>query len=136
MQKSKPSKRLAGVLKVEVTQEGKFSLTARLAGSLRKEGGVWISKCPPLDLITCGDTRNEAIANTKEAILQFFESCIQHRTLDKALKELKWIRQENINLDAITNPAKIMLDKATLNPNFKIKPNAKGEWTETIRIAA
>ena len=51
------------------------------------ENGSWIASCPELELMTQGNTYEEAEFNLKDALMLFFESCIRRGTLDQVLKE-------------------------------------------------
>ena len=51
------------------------------------EGGYYISSCPPLDVLSQGDTEQEAINNLEEALGLFLEGCYENGTLEAVLKE-------------------------------------------------
>ena len=51
------------------------------------EGGYYISNCPPLDVLSQGDTEQEAIDNLEEALGLFLEGCYVMGTLVTVLKE-------------------------------------------------
>ncbi|MCY3835376.1 MAG: type II toxin-antitoxin system HicB family antitoxin [Anaerolineaceae bacterium] len=51
------------------------------------EGGYYISSCPPLDVLSQGDTEQEAIDNLEEALGLFLEGCYENGTLETVLKE-------------------------------------------------
>lgn len=53
-----------------------------------REGDVYVSYWPTLDVYSQGDTRQEAAANLAEAIQLFVESCIERGTLKAVLAEL------------------------------------------------
>lgn len=47
----------------------KFNLTATIW-----EEGVYVSKCPELDVASCGDTPEEALSNLKEAVELYLDN--------------------------------------------------------------
>ena len=51
------------------------------------EGGYYISSCPPLAVLSQGDTEQEAIENLEEALELFLEGCYENGTLEAVLKE-------------------------------------------------
>ena len=51
------------------------------------EGGYYISSCPALDVLSQGDTKQEAIDNLEEALGLFLEGCYENGTLEAVLKE-------------------------------------------------
>jgi len=71
-------------------QAGKFTVSTELRGKIFKRRSKWISYCESLELSTCGETKAKAIANMQEAILLFFEVCLEKETLGLALSELGW----------------------------------------------
>jgi predicted RNase H-like HicB family nuclease len=96
-------KALGGRLLIRVNRDGHTLISASISGKLsKKKDGTWIGYCPPLDLYTCGATREEMLKNTQEAIELFFESCIRRGTLDEALRELNWEKDSDINADGIS----------------------------------
>ena len=57
-----------------------------------KEGDMFVAYSPVLDLSTCGTTFEEAQRNFHEALDIFFDECLKHKTLDRALESLGWQR--------------------------------------------
>ena len=57
-----------------------------------REGDMFVAYCPFLDLSTAGPTFEEARKNFDEAVGIFFEECVKHKTLDRALASLGWQR--------------------------------------------
>lgn len=53
-----------------------------------REGDVYVSHWPTLDVYSQGDTEREAAANLAEAVHLFIESCIERGTLKDVLAEL------------------------------------------------
>ena len=61
----------------------KFKLTEELW----KEGNMYVSYCPELDIASCGETVYQAKSNFKEVILINLEEAQKMGTLDQLLKE-------------------------------------------------
>src|SRR5260370_40879258 len=61
-----------------------------LFGVLKKENGLYIAHCPPLDITTQGRTEAEAKKNLIEASELFVVSCFERGTFEQALRELGW----------------------------------------------
>lgn len=59
----------------------------KLPYEVYQEGGYYISSCPPLDVLSQGDTEQEAIDNLEEALGLFLEGCYENGTLEAVLKE-------------------------------------------------
>lgn len=66
---------------------GTVDLKIRLEAKLTQDGDAWIACCPPLDLYTQSDTKDSAMAHLREAILAWFESCLERDVLPQALLE-------------------------------------------------
>lgn len=60
-----------------------------------KEGKCFIAYSPVLDLSTVGKTFEEAKKRFVEAVNLFFQEIIEAKTVDKALTELGWEKQNN-----------------------------------------
>jgi len=60
-----------------------------------KEGDSFIAHSPALDLSTVGDTFDEAKNRFGEAVEIFFEEISRKGTVDQALTELGWQKQNN-----------------------------------------
>ena len=111
MASNRPAHR--GKIMVWRDAQGKDQVTFQVTGTLFMEGRVWVSHCPALDLSTCGRTREEAMANTREAIQLFFEECLRRGTLEAALRELHWNLtrfEPRLALQTTAQPA-IMIDQ-------------------------
>ena len=67
----------------------------RIPLSLWKEGDVYVSFTPALDLSTCGDTRDEAIRNINEAARLFFQTAEERNCLQELLESYGWELTEN-----------------------------------------
>jgi predicted RNase H-like HicB family nuclease len=59
----------------------------KLTEELWKEGNMYVSYCPELDIPSCGETVEQAKKNLKEAILINLEETQRMGTLDKFLRE-------------------------------------------------
>ena len=62
-----------------------FSLT--VDSEVKREGDVYASHCPALDVYSQGDSEDEASANLIEALQLFLQSCYERGTLDAVMKE-------------------------------------------------
>lgn len=62
-----------------------FSVTLPI--TITKKDDTHISYCPPLDIYSQGDTREEAEKNIIEAVKLFIDTCFERGTLDAVLKE-------------------------------------------------
>jgi predicted RNase H-like HicB family nuclease len=58
----------------------------RLPFRVKKDGGVFVSCCPTLDVYSQGPTRRKAIDNLVDALRLFLVSCYERKTLDQVLK--------------------------------------------------
>jgi len=47
----------------------------------------WIAACPSIDVVSQGDSADEAKRCLNEAVQLWFESCIERGTLEQALRE-------------------------------------------------
>jgi predicted RNase H-like HicB family nuclease len=126
-------KTVGGILEIRINEDGHTLMSARMSGKLsKKKDGTWIGYCPPLDLYTCGATREEVLKNTQEAIELFFESCIRRGTLEEALKELNWEKDSEINADGLSR----MVPKVNDNipPAFVIDQVRSGSWRGHVNL--
>ncbi len=55
-----------------------------------KEGEMFVSYSPALDLSSCGSTFEEAKKNFDEALHIFFQECLKHGTLEVTLESCGW----------------------------------------------
>ncbi len=67
------------------------TFTVTLPFQLRKEDGVYLSCCPPLDVWSQGMTAKEARENLVEAVGLFISSCFVRGTLDSVLRECGFV---------------------------------------------
>lgn len=58
----------------------------KLPAHVKKQGNLYIACCPLLDVYSQGDSKKEALANLKEALVLFVESCFERGTLDQVLR--------------------------------------------------
>jgi predicted RNase H-like HicB family nuclease len=73
-----------GIMKFKLTEE------------LWKEGNMFVSYCPELDIASCGETVDQAKKNLKEAILINLEEAQKMGTLDKLLQEAGFDKTQSI----------------------------------------
>jgi predicted RNase H-like HicB family nuclease len=59
----------------------------KLTEELWKEGSMYVSYCPELDIASCGETVDQAKKNLKEVILINLEESKKLGSLDKLLQE-------------------------------------------------
>ena len=55
--------------------------TAKVHVEAHREGRAWIATCPALDVASHGETRKEAHAMLEEALILFFEGCLEQGIL-------------------------------------------------------
>ena len=59
----------------------------KLTEELWKEGNIYVSNCPELDMAACGESVEQAKKNLKEVILINLEEAQKMGTLDKLLQD-------------------------------------------------
>lgn len=59
----------------------------KLTKELWKEGNMYVSNCPELDMAACGESVEQAKKNLKEVILINLEEAQKMGTLDKLLQD-------------------------------------------------
>ena len=59
----------------------------KLTEELWKEGNMYVSYCPELDIASCGENVDQAKKNLKEVILMNLEEAQKLGTLDDLLQE-------------------------------------------------
>ena len=62
-------------------------ISIRLPIKIRKKGNWFHASCSSLDVVTQGETQEQAKKNIGEALYLFFRSCIERGTLDAVLKQ-------------------------------------------------
>ena len=128
-----PRARIGGLIHITPVQNGGFAISAKIDGKLFKEGSKWVSYCKALDLSTCGDTRAEAIENTKEAIRLFLEVCIEKNTLIPTLASLGWNLAKGTEKKAITPRIHLPIQK-DVPPAFMIESVKGKHWKGQITL--
>jgi predicted RNase H-like HicB family nuclease len=64
-----------------------MEITVKLPIRITRKGNLYIASCPSLDVVTQGDTEDQARKNIGEALHLFLRSCIERGTLDAVLKQ-------------------------------------------------
>lgn len=67
------------------------TFTVSLPVRIQKEGGYYVSSCPPLDIFSQGETVKKSQDNLIEAITLFINSCFLRGTLDKVLRQCGFV---------------------------------------------
>jgi predicted RNase H-like HicB family nuclease len=67
------------------------TFTVTLPFRIQKEGSIYISSCPPLDVFSQGETIKKAEENLIEAVRLFINSCFVRGTLDKVLRQCGFV---------------------------------------------
>jgi len=75
-----------------VIRQGKVAQVNHVPVMFIKEGKMYITYSPVLDLSTCGETLDEAMQNFREALGLFFEECAKRHTLEQVLESYGWQR--------------------------------------------
>lgn len=60
-----------------------------------KEGDAYVAKAVPLDVMSCGDSPEEARANLAEAVALFLKTASDHGTLVEVLEECGYVWQDD-----------------------------------------
>jgi predicted RNase H-like HicB family nuclease len=68
----------------------------KLTEELWREGNMYVSYCPELDVASCGETVNQAKKNLKEVLLINLEEAQKMGTLDKLLQEAGFDETESV----------------------------------------
>ena len=69
-------------------------LSVEVPVSMSCQGNQFIAYSHALDLVTCGDTREQAQQNFHEAVQIFIEDLIEQDVLDDVLEELGWAKED------------------------------------------
>jgi predicted RNase H-like HicB family nuclease len=67
------------------------TFTVTLPFRIQKEGSMYITCCPPLDVWSQGETVKRAQENLVEAVKLFINSCFVRGTLDRVLRECGFV---------------------------------------------
>lgn len=70
-------------MKIKVTEE------------IWKEGNMYVSYCPELDMASCGESLEESKKNLKEVISINFVECRKMGTLDQLLQDAGFAEDQN-----------------------------------------
>ena len=62
-------------------------LTIQIEAVIRGADEEWVAVCPPLDIASQSDSPDAALASLTEAVEAWFESCLDRKVLDQALRE-------------------------------------------------
>jgi predicted RNase H-like HicB family nuclease len=68
----------------------------KLTGELWKEGNMYVSYCPELDIASCGKTVEQAKKNLKEVILINLEEAQKLGTLGSVLEERPALMKDEV----------------------------------------
>jgi len=126
--------RISGVLRIDHDADGNIkTVEAGLTGIVHRDGNGWTAYCRELDLASCGDTADEAIAAIKEAITLWFEYCISKNALERALSELGWVCQ---GPDKVIEDCKKTSLPSEILPAFMINELTRQDtgWSTSIRF--
>jgi len=69
----------------------RVTFMVHLPFSIKKEGVLFVSYCPVLDVWSQGETEQRAKENLAEAVRFFLEDCFNRGTLEKVLKDCGFI---------------------------------------------
>ncbi len=69
-----------------MTDQTKMSESVNLTSIIWKEGNMYVSKCPELEVASCGETLEEALENLKEAVELYLENAKELGILDEKLE--------------------------------------------------
>jgi hypothetical protein len=68
----------------------------------KPSGRRWLALCPGLDLVTQGETFQEAEANLREMLWLFFESCLRRGVLEQVLRQAGFTKEKiGVVLEAV-----------------------------------
>jgi predicted RNase H-like HicB family nuclease len=67
----------------------------KLTEELWKEGNMYVSYCPELDITSCGDSIEQAKKNLMEVILINFEEAQKMGTFDRLLEEAGFVKDQD-----------------------------------------
>ena len=73
--------------KTEMKTPGVVQFNMHLPTRIIKKRDVYISSCPILDVVSQGETEEEAKNNLVEAVTAFAISCFERGTLEKVLEQ-------------------------------------------------
>lgn len=72
-------------------------MTVRIEHTIQvwKEGDTYVARAAPLEVMSCGETPDEARKNLTEAVDLFLKTASAHGTLVEILEECGYVRQGN-----------------------------------------
>ena len=65
-------------------------VTSYFAGSIHREGDLFVSRCEALPVASQGRTESEAIVNLAEAVQLFVDDALAHGSLDEVVRRYGW----------------------------------------------
>lgn len=70
-------------------------MTVRIEQTIQvwKEGGTYVAKAAPLDVMSCGESPDRARKNLAEAVHLFLKTASAHGTLTEVLEECGYVRE-------------------------------------------
>jgi predicted RNase H-like HicB family nuclease len=71
----------------EMGMQKRMEIALKLPIKVTRKGNLYIAACSALDVVTQGETEDQARKNIREALYLFLRSCIERGTLDAVLKE-------------------------------------------------
>ena len=78
-------------MRKRVVKKSAIQFHVRVPISLMKEGDIWVAACPPLDVVSQGETEEEATKNLGEAVSLFVETAYNMGTLDQVLSDCGYV---------------------------------------------
>jgi len=72
--------------------------------TFRPSGKYWIGSCPSLDISTQGESFERAQENLKEALVLFFESCLNRGTLEEVLRGAGYTKVQIRSVEKAARP--------------------------------
>jgi predicted RNase H-like HicB family nuclease len=58
----------------------------KLPAKVKKQGRLYISCCPVLDVFSQGENKEKSLENLRQALKLFFLSCFERGTIDEVMK--------------------------------------------------
>ena len=83
-----------------MTETVQISVNVILSCNVRQDGDLWVAGCPSLDVYSQGTSEDDAKRCLQEAIGLWIESCIERRTLRKALEECGFQKAQEAQEDS------------------------------------
>ena len=67
--------------------ESRIRIELSVPAEVRRDGGYFVSFCPPFDVYSQGPDEDTALVNLVEALRLFIESCFARGALEQVLKD-------------------------------------------------